>query len=93
MQVLNHSDVEVTEEDDDDVFGVESRGFCCFTNSIIIIYLRMWINEKPGMTGFVSRKLPEEMQIDSLNGGSAALAPQKNEGKPRSSPKTVGVLL
>ena len=34
-------------EDDDDVLGTEEGGFCCFTNSVIIIYLRMRVNQNP----------------------------------------------
>jgi hypothetical protein len=41
--------------DDDDEFGMETGGWCCFMNSLPIIYLRMWLNEKPNLTSFVSR--------------------------------------
>jgi hypothetical protein len=44
-----------------DVFGVEEEGFCNFTNSIVVIYLRLWLNECPGLTNFVSRQLPDEI--------------------------------
>ena len=30
---------EENDDDRDDVFGVEEKGFCCFTNSVVIIYL------------------------------------------------------
>jgi len=36
----------ITSADIDDVFGVEAGGFCNFTNSIVIIYLRLWLNEQ-----------------------------------------------
>ena len=59
--------------DADDCFGQEEDGFCCFTNSIVIVYLRLWLNEKPGLTNFVSRHLPAELQIDSMTGAAASL--------------------
>ena len=37
-----------------DEFGVKTGGWCCFTNSLPIIYLRMWLNDKPQLTSFVS---------------------------------------
>ena len=52
--------------DIDDVFGQEQGGFCCFTNSVVMIYLRLWLNERPGLTGFVSRHIPDEFQVDTL---------------------------
>jgi hypothetical protein len=43
---------------------MEEGGFCCFTNSLPEIYLRMWLNEnKPHMTSFVSHKIPDEFQL------------------------------
>ena len=63
----NSVDSSVCSTDLDDVFGVEEGGFCNFTNSIVIIYLRLWLNEKPGLTGFISRELPAAIQIDSMN--------------------------
>ena len=54
-----------TEEDDDD-FGVEERGFCQFTNSLVIVYLRMWLNEHPGLNSFFTRKIPAHIQVDSM---------------------------
>ena len=62
-----------TEEDDDD-FGMEERGFCQFTNSLVIVYLRMWLNERPGLNGFVSRKIPAHIQVDSMGGISGKRA-------------------
>ncbi len=47
--------------DEDDVFGVEEGGFCNFTNSIIIIFLRLWLNERPELVSFVSRQIPAVM--------------------------------
>jgi hypothetical protein len=46
-------DFDVADADMDDIFGVEEGGFCNFTNSIVIIYLRMWLNERPGLVNFV----------------------------------------
>jgi hypothetical protein len=58
-----------------DVFGVEEGGFCNFTNCIMVIYLRLWLNERPGLTNFVSPQLPDEIQVDSMVGpGAAAVA-------------------
>jgi len=58
-----------------DVFGVEEGDFCNFTNSIVVIYLRLWLNERPGLTNFVSHQLPDEIQVDSMVGpGAAAVA-------------------
>ncbi len=51
---------------DDDEFGVEAGGWCCFTNSLLIIYLRMWLNERPLLTTFVSRKIPDGIQLDTM---------------------------
>ena len=34
----------------------------------------MWVNEHPGLTGFISQKNPTEMQFDSLGGGGASTA-------------------
>lgn len=51
--------------DEDDEFGMEEGRFCCFANSLPVIYLRMWLNEKPHMTSFVSCKIPDECQLDT----------------------------
>jgi len=67
------SEKSITDADIDDVFGVEAGGFCNFTNSIVIIYLRLWLNEKPGLTSFVSRELPDSIQIDSMGNTAAAM--------------------
>jgi hypothetical protein len=34
---------------DDDEFGMDTGGWCCFTNSLPIVYLLMWLNEKPNV--------------------------------------------
>jgi len=70
----NSVDSSIRSADLDDVFGVEEGGFCNFTNSIVIIYLRLWLNEKPGLTGFVSRELPAAIQIDSMDAPSSAFS-------------------
>jgi len=59
---LNDDDVH---EGDDDEFGMESGGWCCFTNSLPVVYLRMWLNEKPDLTSSVSRQIPQDVQLDS----------------------------
>jgi hypothetical protein len=59
--------------DANDCFGQEEDGFCCITNSIVIVYLHLWLNEKPGLKNFVSRHLPAELQIDSMTGAAASL--------------------
>ena len=59
----------------DDVFGVEEGGFCNSMNSIVVIYLQLWLNERPRLTNFVSHWLPDEIQVDSMVGpGAAAVA-------------------
>ena len=40
--LIDTNEDDFDEADEDDVFGVEEGGFCCFTNSIVIIYLCMW---------------------------------------------------
>jgi len=52
QEVDDFDDESMSSFDRDDVFGVEEGGFCCFTNSIVIIYLRLWLNERPGLTRF-----------------------------------------
>jgi len=52
---------------DDDEFGMENGGWCCITNSLPIIYLRMWLNEKPNLTSFVSRQIPPDVKLDTGN--------------------------
>ncbi|MFN9979750.1 MAG: hypothetical protein ACK53Y_07545, partial [bacterium] len=50
-----------------DEFGVETGGWCCFTNSLPIIYLKMWLNDKPQLTSFVSPQIPPNVQLDASN--------------------------
>ena len=64
-------DDSVTSADVNDVFGVEEGGFCCFTNSVVIIYLRLWLNERPGLSGFVSRHIPDILQVDTMTAPAA----------------------
>ena len=45
--------------DEDDEFGMEDGGFCCFTNSLPVIYLRVWLNKTPHMVSFVSHRIPD----------------------------------
>ncbi len=62
---LNDDDDEDNIDGEDDKFGMETGGWCCFMNSLPIIYLRMWLNEKPNLTSFVSRQIPTDVQPDS----------------------------
>ncbi len=50
---------------DDDEFGMEAGGWYCFTNSLPIVYLHMWLNKKPNLTLFVSRQVPIDVQLDT----------------------------
>jgi hypothetical protein len=38
-----------------------------FTNSLPIIYLQMWLNEKPDLTQFASQQIPQDVQLDVTN--------------------------
>jgi hypothetical protein len=72
-----------------DAFGVEQGGFCCFTNSVLMIYLRLWLNERPALTGFVNRQLPTEIQVDSMRAPAASIQRQSGPAEsknPRRSP-------
>jgi hypothetical protein len=61
-----------------DVFGVEEGGFCNL-RSIVVNYLRLWLNECPGLTNFLSHQLPHEIQVDSMVApGAAAVAKQES---------------
>jgi valyl-tRNA synthetase len=64
LDSLNDDDLD---EGDDNEFGMESGGWCCFTNSLPIIYLQIWLNEKPDLTHFVSRQIPQDVQLDTSN--------------------------
>jgi hypothetical protein len=64
-------------------FCVEEGGFCCFTNSINIIYLCMWLNESLELVNFVSWQIPGGMQLDSMaTDGAAASAKRAKEENP-----------
>ena len=84
--VLDTTEEDFDEADEDDVFGVEEGGFCNFTNSILIIYLRMWLNERPGLVNFASRQIPGPMQLDSMAAAAvpAPASSRKSEEKRRS---------
>ncbi len=72
-----------------DAFGVEQGVFCCFTNSVLMIYLRLWLNERPALTGFVNRQLTNDIQVDSMRAPAASIKRQSGpeESKnPRHSP-------
>jgi len=66
MSDLSEDSSSIDKEDLDDDFRMDERGCCFLTNCLTITYPSMWLNEKPGLTGFVSRKIPEEIQMDSL---------------------------
>jgi hypothetical protein len=58
---------------------VEEGRFGNFTNSIVVIYWRLRLNECPGLTNFVCHQLPDEIQVDSVVGpGAAAVAKQES---------------
>ncbi len=84
--VLDTTEEDFDEADEDDAFGVEEGRFCNFTNSILIIYLRMWLNERPGLVNFVSRQILGPMQLDSMATAVAAApaSSKKSEDKRRS---------
>ncbi len=52
---------------DIDVFLAKKEGgFCCFTNSVVRIYHRLWLNEQLGLNGFISQNIPDEFQVNTL---------------------------
>jgi len=61
--------IDDNDEDDMDAadveFGMETGGWCSFTNSLPIVYLHMWLNEKPNLTSFVTRQIPPDVQLDT----------------------------
>jgi hypothetical protein len=59
----NNDDYEDDVDGADEEFGLETGGWCSFTNSLPIIYLCMWLNEKPNLTSFVSRQVPPDAQL------------------------------
>jgi hypothetical protein len=65
----NNDDYEDDWDGADDEFGLEKGGWCSFTNSLPIIYLRMWLNEKPNSTSFISRQTPPDVQLDTAHLG------------------------
>jgi hypothetical protein len=62
---LHNDDYEDDLDGADDEFGLENGSWCSFTNSLPIIYLRMWLNEKPNLTSFGSRRIPPDVQFDT----------------------------
>ena len=79
--LLDTTEEDFDDADEDDAFGVEEGGFCNFTNSILIIYLRLWLNERPGLVSFVSRQIPGVMQRDSMANATGAAVGKKSEEK------------
>jgi hypothetical protein len=57
-------DDDITEGDDDE-FGMDGGGCCCFMHSLPIVYLCMWLNEKPSLTSFISCQISVDVQCDS----------------------------
>ena len=51
-------------------YGMEEGGFCRFTTSLPVIYLRLTLNEHPNLTDFVKREIPKEIQVDTAGGRS-----------------------
>ncbi len=65
---------------------MEEGGFCNFTNSIVIIYLGLWLNERPGLVNFVSRQIPGQIQVDSMATSVVAVSETKTSQAQRRSP-------
>ena len=85
-------DIDEASGEEADEFGVDQGGFCCFTNSLPIVYLRMWLNEKPHMTSFISRRIPDECQLDTMDDknkkrkASTAMVAEPRSNKKQKSP-------
>ena len=60
---LNNDDL----SDCNDEFDMETGGWCCFTNSLPIIYLFMWLNEKPNLASFINRQITMDVELDTGN--------------------------
>jgi hypothetical protein len=73
----NDDDFEDDMDGADDEFSMETGGWCSFTNSLSIIYLHMWLNEKPNLTSLVSRQIPLDVQLDT----AVTERQRKKEGK------------
>ncbi len=63
---------------EDGIFGVEEGGFCTSTNSIAIVYLRLWLSERPGLVNFVLRQIRGQIQVDSMSTSAAVGVPRDN---------------
>ncbi len=85
-------DIDEASGEEADEFGVDQGGFCCFMNSLPIVYLRMWLNEKPHMTSFTSRRIPDECQLDAMDDknkkrkASTAIVAEPRSNKKQKSP-------
>jgi hypothetical protein len=75
--LLETTEKDFDDADENDVFGVEEGGFCNFTNSILIIYLGMWLNERQGLMNVVSRQIPGQIQVNSVATSAAAVSETK----------------
>jgi hypothetical protein len=69
---------------EDNPEGIGEGGFANFTWSLVVVYLRQWLNEKPQQTNFCSRQLPIEAQSDSLvpasvSGAASAASSKKKK--------------
>ena len=82
-RTLYYEDIVARTEEDYEVAGVnagvgddeDTQQLAVSDVSIVVIYLRLWLNERPGLTNFVSRQPPDEIQVDSMVGpGAAAVA-------------------
>ncbi len=59
-------DIDEASDKEVDEFGIDQGGFCCFMNNLPIVYLRMWLNEKPQMTSFISQRIPDEQPAKGI---------------------------
>jgi hypothetical protein len=75
---------------EDNPEGIGEGGFANFTRSLVVLYLRQWLNEKPQQTNFCSHQLPIEAQSDSLAPASVSGAASAASSKKRNAPKLMG---
>ncbi len=67
----------------DDDIGMETGCWCCFTNSLPIIFLCMWPNEKPYLMAFISRQSPPDVIIINFNALDFAYFYSRNRTHPK----------
>jgi hypothetical protein len=88
------SNTTINSNEEANEFSTDPGGWCCFTNRLPIVYLRMLLNERPNMTSFISQKIPDECQLDTSDNttgknrkASAAISVQsKRSNKQKKSP-------